>query len=244
MSMQGNLQDVTIADLIQLNCLDRKTAKLDVKHAGQLASLYFKEGNVIHATHDDLVGEEVVYQVLKWEDGSFIIEYDFESPVISITRSWSGLLLEGARRLDESELNTDALEIEENIQPEVKKMAQNFNEILTELAGEVIGYSASALVGTDGLEVASNTKGIMDPEAVSAQMATLLKLVDGSMDKLSAGTLEDNLMTTENAYIFMRFLPGKEYFLGIAVDRKAGNLGNLRLISKIYTERLAKAMPH
>ncbi|MEN6622028.1 MAG: DUF4388 domain-containing protein, partial [Smithella sp.] len=201
MSMQGNLQDVTIADLIQLNCLDRKTEILEVQHAGQLASLYFKEGNVIHATHDDLAGEEVVYQILKWEDGSFIIEYGFESPVISITRSWSGLLLEGARRLDESELNTGALEIEQNIQPEVKKMTQNFNEILTELAGEVIGYSGSALVGMDGLEVASNTRGIMDPEAVSAQMATLLKLVDGSMDKLSAGTLEDNLMTTENAYI-------------------------------------------
>jgi hypothetical protein len=42
----------------------------------------------------------------------------------------------------------------------------------------------------------------------------------------------------------MRFLPGKEYYLSITTDRKTGNLGNLRLMSKMYTEQLSKAMPH
>jgi hypothetical protein len=41
----------------------------------------------------------------------------------------------------------------------------------------------------------------------------------------------------------MRFLPGKQYYLGIAANRKTGNLGNMRLISKTYAERLSKAMP-
>jgi len=75
-------------------------------------------------------------------------------------------------------------------------------------------------------------------------MAMLLKLVSGSTDKLGAGNLEDNLTTTENAYILMRFLPGKQYFLGISTERKTANLGNMRLMSKMFVERLAKAMPH
>jgi hypothetical protein len=40
----------------------------------------------------------------------------------------------------------------------------------------------------------------------------------------------------------MRFLPGKQYYLDIIADRKTGNLGNLRLMSRMYTERLAKVL--
>ena len=123
-------------------------------------------------------------------------------------------------------------------------MGQKFEEILSSLAGEVSGYSASALVGIDGINIAANSKGPQDPEAVSAQMTMLFRLVDGSVEKLGAGVLEDNLMTTEKSYILMRFLPGKEYYLSITADRKTGNLGNLRLMSKMYTEQLSKAMPH
>jgi hypothetical protein len=41
----------------------------------------------------------------------------------------------------------------------------------------------------------------------------------------------------------MRYLPGKQYYVGVIADKKTGNLGNLRLISKLYCGRLAKAMP-
>ena len=88
-------------------------------------------------------------------------------------------------------------------------MSQKFDEILSSLAGEVSGYTASALVGIDGINLASHTLGVLDPENVSAQITTLFRLVDASVDKLGAGVLEDNLLTTEKSYILMRFLPGK-----------------------------------
>jgi predicted regulator of Ras-like GTPase activity (Roadblock/LC7/MglB family) len=73
-------------------------------------------------------------------------------------------------------------------------------------------------------------------------MTTLLKLVNASVEKLGAGIVEDNLTTTENAYLLMRLLPDKQYFLILTVNRKTGNLGNMRLITKIYSERFSKAM--
>lgn len=123
-------------------------------------------------------------------------------------------------------------------------MSQKFDEILTSLSGEVSGYLSSALVGIDGINLASHTIGTLDPDNESAQITTLFRLVDASVEKLGAGILEDNLLTTAKSYILMRFLPGKEYFLAIAANRKEGNLGNLRLMSKMYTEQLSKAMPH
>ena len=123
-------------------------------------------------------------------------------------------------------------------------MAQKLNDILKELSGEVSGYLASVVVGMDGLSVADHTKSAKsNPETISAQMALLFKLVDTSTGKMNAGAVEDNLLTTDSAHILMRFLPSKDYFLGVAVDRKAGNLGNLRLMSKLFTDRIAKAMP-
>ncbi len=242
MSMTGNISDLAIADLIQVNCLDRKTAKLLIQHEEQSALVYFKAGEIIHAETGEQQGEEVVYQILGWNEGSFNLENDVESPISSIKRSWSGLLLEGARRLDEKAQAPKLKKVEQNLKPEGNKMAQ-FDEILTELAGEVTGYVASALVGIDGITLATNSIGKIDPDAISAQMTMLLKLVDGSSEKLGAGQLEDNLTVSDSLYSLMRFLPGKQYFLIVAADRKTGNPGNMRLMSKMYTDRLANAMP-
>jgi predicted regulator of Ras-like GTPase activity (Roadblock/LC7/MglB family) len=80
-------------------------------------------------------------------------------------------------------------------------------------------------------------------EAISAQMTMLLKLVETTSSKISIGEVEDNLTTTDFAYVMMRFIPGRKYFLGLTVDRRAGNLGNMRLISKMYANRLGQLLP-
>lgn len=237
MSLQGNLKDMAIADLIQHNCQDHKTAEMLIENAGQEATLFFKEGRVTHASLNGQHGEEVVFQILAWNEGTFILETGSEAPVETITRSWPSLLLEGARRLDEGQLEQTKI-------TEASQMAHKLNDILKELSGEVSGYIASAVVGMDGLSVADHTKSAKsNPETISAQLALLFKLVDTSTGKMNAGVVEDNLLSTDNAHILMRFLPGKDYFLGIAIDRKSGTLGNLRLMSKLYTDRVAKAMP-
>jgi Uncharacterized distant relative of homeotic protein bithoraxoid len=243
MGMQGNLLDMAIADLIQHNCQDRKTAQLKIEHSGKKALLYFMDGNVVHAVLGNQTGEEVVFQILDWQDGKFDLTSGIKPPKTTITRTWSGLLLEGARRLDEGHHEADSLQSEQEILPEVKSMAK-LDDIINEMSGEITGYIACALVGIDGMNIASHTSNkTADPDSIGAQMTMLIKLVDTSVEKLGAGVIEDNLTTTENAYILMRFLPGKQYYLGIVANRKTGTLGNMRLISKIYAERLSKAIP-
>jgi predicted regulator of Ras-like GTPase activity (Roadblock/LC7/MglB family) len=243
MGINGNLKDISFADLVQIHCMDPRSARMTVQHQDQQATVFFAEGQVIHAELGKDMGEDVIYQLLSWNEGAFNVDNEVEVPTRTINRMWSGLLLEGARRLDEIETQRKK-EAQMNGATEENKMAQKFDEILTSLAGEVPGYIASALVGIDGINIASHTLGGMDPEVVSAQITTLFRLVDASVDKLGAGVLEDNLLSAEKSYILMRFLPGKEYFLAIAANRKDGNLGNLRLMSKMYTEQLFKAMPH
>jgi hypothetical protein len=51
-------------------------------------------------------------------------------------------------------------------------------------------------------------------------------------------------LTTDDAYLLVRFLEDKEYYLGLAADREGTRLGSMRLNSRIYAERVNEALPH
>jgi predicted regulator of Ras-like GTPase activity (Roadblock/LC7/MglB family) len=117
------------------------------------------------------------------------------------------------------------------------------DHILEQMIDEVTGFVACAVVDLDGHSIASQSFNIIaHPESNHRQLTDLLKSVDASVGKMGKGIIEDNLTTTENAYILIRYLPGRQYYLSIAADRMTGDLGKLRLLSKIYAGRLSKAM--
>jgi predicted regulator of Ras-like GTPase activity (Roadblock/LC7/MglB family) len=241
MSTQGSLQDIAVADLIQQYCQSKKTAQLTVTSGNQQTEIFFKSGNVTHASLGALQGEEAVYRTLLWNTGNFSIEPDIEANARTVTRSWSGLLLEGARRLDES--NAPVSATQSSMDQEVKNM--ELDNVLKEAGDQVQGFITAAIVGMDGIGLAQYTKAKkINVDTVNAQMTLFAKLVDTTVAKLGVGSLEDVLMTTEEAYVLVRFLKDHNYYLGIAAERKTAQLGNMRLISKLYVDRVAKVMPH
>jgi len=243
MAIHGHLRDVGLPNLIQLTCQTGASAQLTLRRDEQEAVLYFDQGTIVHAISADQEGKEVVYQVLHWEEGEFSLETGIPPPARTIDTPWSALLVEGLQRRDETRWETpDAQQIQiEKL--EEGEMPENMNDILKELSGQVPGFIATAVVGMDGLGIAEYAAGPVNVESINAQMTLLFKLVDGAVDKLKAGVIEDYLLTTDKAYLLIRPLSDRNYYLGIAADRKSGNVGNLRLNSRIYAERLSKAMP-
>lgn len=147
MAMLGSLKDMSVADIIQHNCQDRKTAYVEIKHSNSTARLYFHDGAVVHASMAGLTGEEVVYQILPWDDGEFSVEMGIEAPVVTIKRGWSGLLLEGAKRLDEQSQAVDDLSGE--IVSNDTKGAQ-IQSILKEFLSNNPEINGIAITGMDG----------------------------------------------------------------------------------------------
>jgi predicted regulator of Ras-like GTPase activity (Roadblock/LC7/MglB family) len=243
MGLQGNLHDMAIADLIQHTCQDKKTAQITIEHDNRNSIIFFKDGKIVHAESGAEQGEEVIFHVLGYEEGAFNIELGVEAPSQTVTHGWTSLLIEGARRIDESKISPELVEKPDIFeQTEGSRMGQKLEDILKDLSSEVSGYIASCVVGMDGMSAAFNANAKIDPDLVSAQMALLIKLVDTSIIKAGAGVVEDNLTTTANAYILMRHLPGKEYFLTILADRRQGSLGNMRMISKLYSDKISKLL--
>lgn len=232
--MKGKLRDLSLADLIQQNCLDQKTAKLIVRHQRKQAEFYFKAGNLVHAQLDKQEGEAVVFHALSWEDGEFELQSGKEAPRISIQRSWSGLLLEAARQIDEASSADPAT----SSAPSSPEESPSASQVLQEIGEQTDGYLACAVIALDGNIVAGHSAGKIIPAVIAPLMTQLLKFVNSAVDKLNAGKVEDDVVTTQEAYILLRYLPENNFYLIIVAERAKASLGNLRLVARTYANKI------
>ncbi|MHB2147548.1 DUF4388 domain-containing protein [Calditrichota bacterium LG25] len=100
MALVGNLKDIKLPTLVQINCMEKNTAKLTIEHLGKFGFIYFDGGQVVHAEYDPLIGEEAFFKLLELYSGNFKVENDVKPPAVTIQRNWNNLLLEGLHRRD------------------------------------------------------------------------------------------------------------------------------------------------
>ncbi len=100
MALVGNLKDLKLPSLIQLNCMERNTAKLTIEHAGKYGFVYFEGGQVVHAEFEPEIGEEAIYKLLTLYSGNFKVESGIRAPAQTIRKHWNNLLLDALHQLD------------------------------------------------------------------------------------------------------------------------------------------------
>jgi hypothetical protein len=101
-SFSGTLADITIADLVQLRCLTRKSSLLEVTHGQETGSICFDRGEVVDAQAPGLRGPEAFNRLIAWEHGHFR-ELPYEVPAQrTVHQQWEMLLLEAVRLMDEA----------------------------------------------------------------------------------------------------------------------------------------------
>ena len=101
MAIEGDLKDASLINLVQFICHDGRNTALFLTRQREDGVIYFEGGEPIHATTGLLDGDEAVYQLLKWTEGTFRVTNCETIPRRTITSSWNHLILEGMRRLDE-----------------------------------------------------------------------------------------------------------------------------------------------
>lgn len=100
--VKGNLAQMNVIDLLQSLEMGRKTCALTITAGSQRCILYFGEGQIQHAVCGKLSGDNAVYEVVRWAEGNFQIDFNGSSKEQTTTQSTQGLLMEGLRMLDES----------------------------------------------------------------------------------------------------------------------------------------------
>lgn len=99
---RGKVYGLSLADIIQMSCLGRLTTALVVHRDGEEGTIYFNEGEVVHAECGEKQGVEAFFKILSWDEGEFVSNIGVTPPVQTIHHNWEHLLVEAMRRNDEN----------------------------------------------------------------------------------------------------------------------------------------------
>ena len=101
MALTGHLSDLSLSELIEFFCNQRKTGCLCVRYPQGSGSFYLQSGSVVDAKIGVLRGIDAVYYALTLPNAAFEFKGSAETPERSINQPWTQVVLEGLRRLDE-----------------------------------------------------------------------------------------------------------------------------------------------
>lgn len=107
--ISGQLGIMTLADIIQILDMNRKSCVVTLKKDGLTGRVYLKNGRIIDAETGKLQGEETLLELLGWKEADFIVETDIDLPFEDrIKRDTSTLLMEAFTKIDENGARPDS----------------------------------------------------------------------------------------------------------------------------------------
>jgi hypothetical protein len=108
MALTGHLSDLSLSELIEFFCNQRKTGQLKVLYPQGPGYFYLQTGSVVDARIGVLRGIDAVYYALTLPNAKFEFGGESESTERTINQPWTQVVLEGLRRLDEGIVPSNA----------------------------------------------------------------------------------------------------------------------------------------
>jgi predicted regulator of Ras-like GTPase activity (Roadblock/LC7/MglB family) len=204
MALQGSLREMSVVDLIQHTCQDQKTALLTINRDGKQIQIFFKDGTIVHAAMGGIIGEKPIFEALSWEDGEFVLEVGTEAPIVSITRNWSSLLLEGAKQMDESSSSGGPLSPEKMIN----------NTLVNFLMASKL-YKEALVMDTAGTVMAACLENPPDQEMLTAIAAAIVNLGSRSVRLMNKGKFDYSIIQGENTSMIVMMVSPTMLIFGL-----------------------------
>jgi hypothetical protein len=101
MALTGHLSDLSLSELIEFFCNQRKSGRIEVLYPQGVGYFYLQAGSVVDAKIGVVRGIDAVYYALTLPNARFEFSGSAEAPERTINQPWTQVVLEGLRRLDE-----------------------------------------------------------------------------------------------------------------------------------------------
>jgi len=102
MALTGHLSDLSLSELIEFFCNQRKSGRLKVLYPQGAGYFYLQAGSVVDARIGVLHGIDAVFFALTLPNAEFEFSADVDAKSRTINQPWTQVVLEGLRRLDEN----------------------------------------------------------------------------------------------------------------------------------------------
>lgn len=182
MPVKGDLNDLRLDDLIQVNCQGGATCRISVFSGRQELRLYIQGGEIVHAAARSTAGVEVVYRMVRLGgQGTFEVVQGETAPTQTIHAPWQNIMMEGMRQLDQ----------EGPWQPDRNDPLERLADGLGRMY-EQSGFEGLLLVSRQGKVLASHLPAGQDANRLGAVVSGILNLSARSLVQLEQG---DHLQT-------------------------------------------------
>lgn len=88
----GFIERTGIRELVHFFCSSKSSSALSISRNGENGTIYFKDGNIVHAECGDVIGERAFYNILNWTQGTFQTNNKNIADKRTILRDWKSLL--------------------------------------------------------------------------------------------------------------------------------------------------------
>jgi CheY-like chemotaxis protein len=243
----GRIKGITLFGLLQLLEVERKTAQIVVRSAGNEGRLYFDAGKLTHAHARRVTGVEAAYEILGWADPTVEIFDKRRARQHTVTESLQHVLMEAARRTDErggtvrelpDPLPVPAPSVDTRSELDSSAVQGALNEALG-IAGAIgaalvhvpSGMTLGEAGGTPGATLDLAAAVVTDLVRAQLKGMATLKLDD---------VVEEIIITLGLQYQLICFVgSAHEYFVYVVLDRARANLGMARLQASGIARRLS-----
>ena len=200
MPLEGSLKDLSLTNLIQVNCQEINDVKITLEYLGKEGVIFCSGGNIVHASTGQLTGGEAVYELLRWDGGTFRLQNGVTPPERTIDRNWNSILLEGMQRIDEGETS---------MEDRLNTLAHDFNEMTT--------TSGSVIVARDGTVLADAVEGNAEKEGAVAVFVG--NAADQIGEALALGAFDWGVVAMGQDRMLVLEQP--DFFVGLLLTEKA-----------------------
>lgn len=219
---RGDLQQVSVPDLLQLLSMNRRTGTLTIVAVTGQGEVRLTEGEVVDAVFRRVEGTKALYRLLNENEGSFSFVTGAPTPLRRITEPTRVLLMEGVRHVDETRVLLERLCATQDALQATRPAAANDPELTQRLL--------------TALEVPKNAHELLDEltcsdlEILSA-VESLLE--SGLIRRIERGALRVDLAEPEQLSVLSAI---------VRQLKRPGFAGNPRIIFFASPPRLAASL--
>jgi response regulator RpfG family c-di-GMP phosphodiesterase len=105
--VSGSLSEMPLPDVIQVLARTRRSGLLHINAGTYSGEIQIGSGSIYNASFDQLRGEEALFSMLALAEGEFALDPTFAPTSRAIHATTEELLLEGMRRIDETDLGEE-----------------------------------------------------------------------------------------------------------------------------------------
>jgi CheY-like chemotaxis protein len=233
---RGSVHGLSLVDMLQMYNYARRSVTIAVGglHPGRL---HFREGQIVHAEHQGLIGEAAVTSILGMPAGTLGTSALPARLAQTITRDFREVLLEALRAIDEASGHSDdpdtidiAFDIHGDDMVVAREPAMPSHTLVLQRAREIEGYLAVCMfLASNGGVVCFD--GRIDLRPAARLTADAMRRKQKTIDDMGIDDeAEDLLLTSTHQYHLLRRLHSEvPAFIYLVLDRERSNPNMARL---------------